>query len=83
MAKATKVILPQRGEVYLVSLDPTVGAEIKKTRPAVVVQNDPANRRAPSSSSRPSPRNSRSRSTLRRSWYEPRTGGLRPTLWCS
>jgi mRNA interferase MazF len=47
MAKATKVILPQRGEVYLVSLDPTVGAEIKKTRPAVVVQNDPANRRSP------------------------------------
>jgi mRNA interferase MazF len=33
--------------VYLVSLDPTVGAEIKKTRPAVVVQNDPANRRSP------------------------------------
>jgi mRNA interferase MazF len=33
--------------VYLVSLDPTVGAEIRKTRPAVVVQNDPANRRSP------------------------------------
>ena len=47
MAKATKVIQPRRGEVYLVSLDPTVGAEIKKTRPAVVVQNDPANRRSP------------------------------------
>jgi mRNA interferase MazF len=30
-----------------VSLDPTVGAEIRKTRPAVVVQNDPANRRSP------------------------------------
>ena len=29
------------------SLDPTVGAEIRKTRPAVVVQNDPANRRSP------------------------------------
>ena len=47
MAKAAKVIQPRRGEVYLVSLDPTVGAEIKKTRPAVVVQNDPANRRSP------------------------------------
>ena len=47
MAKATKVIQPRRGEVYLVSLDPTVGAEIRKTRPAVVVQNDPANRRSP------------------------------------
>jgi mRNA interferase MazF len=46
MAKAAEVI-PRRGEVYLVSLDPTVGAEIRKTRPAVVVQNDPANRRSP------------------------------------
>jgi len=47
MANATKVIQPRRGEVYLVSLDPTLGAEIKKTRPAVVVQNDPSNRRSP------------------------------------
>src|SRR5712692_9456762 len=47
MAKAAKVIQPRRSEVYLVSLDPTVGAEIKKTRPAVVIQNDPANRRSP------------------------------------
>ena len=29
------------------SLDPSVGAEIRKTRPAVIVQNDPANRRSP------------------------------------
>ena len=47
MAKPAKVVQPRRGEVYLVSLDPTVGAEIRKTRPAVVVQNDPANRRSP------------------------------------
>ena len=47
MAKATKVIQPRRGEVYLVSLDPTVGAEIRKTRPSVVVQNNPANRGSP------------------------------------
>jgi mRNA interferase MazF len=47
MAKARKVIQPRRGEVYVVSLDPTVGAEIRKTRPAVVVQNDLANRRSP------------------------------------
>jgi mRNA interferase MazF len=33
-----------RGEVYLVSFDPTVGAEIRKTRPALVIQNDIANR---------------------------------------
>ena len=47
MAKAAKVIQPRGGEVFPVSLDPTVGAEIRKTRPAVVVQNDPANRRSP------------------------------------
>jgi mRNA interferase MazF len=38
---------PRRGEVYLVSLDPTVGAEIRKTRPAVVIQNDIANEVSP------------------------------------
>ena len=27
----------QRGEVWLINLDPAVGAEIKKTRPAVIV----------------------------------------------
>jgi len=32
--------LPKRGEVWLVNLDPTVGAEIRKTRPAVVVSSD-------------------------------------------
>lgn len=30
----------RRGEVFLVNFDPTVGAEAKKTRPAVVVSND-------------------------------------------
>ena len=38
---------PRRGDVYLVSFDPTVGAEIRKTRPALVIQNDVANRRSP------------------------------------
>ena len=28
---------PQRGEIWLVNLDPTIGSEIQKTRPAVVV----------------------------------------------
>ena len=36
-----------RGEVYLVSFDPTVGHEIKKTRPALVIQNDIGNRYSP------------------------------------
>lgn len=35
---------PKRGEVYWVNLDPTVGSEIKKTRPALVVSNDIGNR---------------------------------------
>lgn len=30
----------KRGEIYWVNLDPTIGAEIQKTRPAVVVSND-------------------------------------------
>ena len=34
----------KRGDVFLVSLDPVVGSEIGKTRPAVVVQNELANR---------------------------------------
>ncbi len=32
--------VPHRGEVWLVSLDPTRGHEVKKTRPAVIVTND-------------------------------------------
>jgi len=38
---------PRRGEVYLVSFDPTLGHEIKKTRPAVVIQNDVSNQYSP------------------------------------
>lgn len=33
-----------RGEVWWVSFDPAVGGEIRKTRPAVIVSNDPSNR---------------------------------------
>lgn len=47
MAAKAKITYPRRGEVYLVSFDPTVGAEIKKTRPALIVQNDIANRWSP------------------------------------
>jgi mRNA interferase MazF len=38
---------PKRGEVYLVNFDPTIGSEIQKTRPALVLQNDVANRHSP------------------------------------
>ena len=34
---------PRRGEVWWVSFDPSVGGEIQKTRPAVVLSNDSAN----------------------------------------
>ena len=40
----TRVRFPQRGEIYLTELDPAVGHEIKKTRPALIIQNDVANR---------------------------------------
>ena len=34
----------RRDDVVIVNLDPTIGVEIKKTRPAVVVSNDSINR---------------------------------------
>jgi len=33
-----------RGEVWWVEFDPAVGSEVRKTRPAVIVSNDSANR---------------------------------------
>jgi len=33
----------KRGDVYWIAFDPSVGGEIQKTRPAVVVSNDAAN----------------------------------------
>ena len=35
---------PRRDEVWLVSLDPTQGAEIQKTRPCLIVSPDEMNR---------------------------------------
>lgn len=37
----------KRGEVFLVNFDPTIGAEVKKTRPALVVSNDVNNTHSP------------------------------------
>jgi len=34
----------KRGEIWLVSLDPTVGSELRKTRPAVIVSSDEVGR---------------------------------------
>lgn len=36
-------IYPKRGEVFWVSFDPSVGGEIQKTRPAIILSNDAAN----------------------------------------
>jgi mRNA interferase MazF len=44
---ARKIIYPLRGDVWLVDFDPTVGAEIQKTRPALIIQNDIGNRVSP------------------------------------
>lgn len=30
----------KQGEIWLINLDPTIGAEIKKTRPAIIVSDD-------------------------------------------
>ena len=30
----------RRGEIWLINLDPTLGAEIKKTRPPIIVNDD-------------------------------------------
>lgn len=30
----------KRGEIWLVNLDPTIGSEIQKTRPAVIISSD-------------------------------------------
>lgn len=37
----------ERGDVFLVNFDPTVGAEARKTRPAVVVSNNINNAHSP------------------------------------
>ncbi|MFY9778980.1 MAG: type II toxin-antitoxin system PemK/MazF family toxin [Candidatus Baltobacteraceae bacterium] len=37
----------RRGEVWRVALDPTVGSEIRKARPCLVVQRDAANLTSP------------------------------------
>ena len=36
---------PSRGDVFLVSLDPTMGREIKKARPCVILSPDELNHR--------------------------------------
>lgn len=36
---------PKRGEIYWVQLDPTIGTEIQKTRPCVILSNNSQNKK--------------------------------------
>ncbi len=38
---------PNRGDLFWVNLDPAIGVEIKKTRPAVIISPNAANRSGP------------------------------------
>ncbi len=38
------VLNPRRGEVYWCGFDPTVGSEVQKQRPAIIISNDISNR---------------------------------------
>ena len=35
--EARSAVIPVRGEIWLTALDPTIGAEIQKTRPCVII----------------------------------------------
>jgi mRNA interferase MazF len=43
VAVSRPAVIPNRGEVYLVELDPTRGSEIRKTRPCLIVSPDELN----------------------------------------
>ena len=42
-SRTSQEAFPKRGDIYLTALDPALGHEIKKTRPALVIQNDVSN----------------------------------------
>jgi mRNA interferase MazF len=37
------MVTPKRYQVYLINLDPTIGSEIKKTRPCLIISPDEMN----------------------------------------
>ena len=47
MTKKQDSTLVKRNEIYVVNFDQTVGSEIKKTRPALILQNDISNQYSP------------------------------------
>ena len=44
MSQMTPASAPLRGEVWWVAFEASIGGEIRKTRPAIVLSNDAANR---------------------------------------
>lgn len=40
-----KDIFPKRGEIWLTNFDPSIGTEIRKTRPALILSNNIANKK--------------------------------------
>jgi mRNA interferase MazF len=42
-----EVSYPKRGEIYWINLDPTIGSEIKKVRPCIIISPDAANQSGP------------------------------------
>lgn len=47
MTKTAGREMPKRGDVFWVCFDPTLGTEIKKTRPAVILSNNLFNKHLP------------------------------------
>lgn len=43
MKKGRTPTSPKRGDLWIVNFDPTIGSEIRKTRPALILQNDIGN----------------------------------------
>ena len=41
------MLIPKRGDIFIVNFDPTIGSEVGKTRPALVLQNDIGNHYSP------------------------------------
>lgn len=44
--KSNIMEIPQRGEIWMIALDPTKGSEIKKTRPCLIVSRTDYNQKA-------------------------------------
>jgi mRNA interferase MazF len=41
------MVYPKKGEIYLINFDPTIGHEVKKKRPAIILSNNIHNQYSP------------------------------------